>query len=222
MNSRTPAKILIVDDHPLVRDSMRQLLEGEPDFEVCGEAGGVREAMRMVKKASPDLATIDMSLADGSGLTLIKRIRSVAPEVRILVVSMHDDSAFTERAMRAGAMGYLNKQEASGNVTRALRQLLAGEVYLGRKTLDHLAQQGSIGTVEKWNKPSATALTNREFEVFELLGRGFSTIQIADKLNVSRKTVETHRVHIKDKLNVQSANELIMRAVQWVLEEAKA
>jgi len=218
MHARKPATILIVDDHPLVRAGLRQLVSDEPDLEVCGETANILDAVRMVKETPPDLAIVDISLSDGSGLDLIKRIHAVAPGVRILVASMYDESIYAERAMRAGAMGYLNKQEVAGNVTKALRRILEGKLYLSKKMTDRLVLQGISGTIKKSGGSLISSLSDREVQVFECIGLGLSTAQIATRLSLSIKTIETHRAHIKKKLNLQSANELTMRAVQWALE----
>lgn len=218
MHTDKPAKVLIVDDHPLVRAGLRQLVMDESDFEVCGEASGAREAMQIVRKYRPHLAIIDMSLSDGSGLTLIRRMLSVAADVRILVVSMHDDSVFAERALQAGAMGYLNKQEAAGKVITALRRVRERKMYLRQGVMDRLVRQSTANKAENRPVSPIERLSDREVEVFEFLGRGFGTAQIAEKLNLSVKTIESYRTQIKRKLKFNSANELIVRAAQWILE----
>lgn len=218
MPTQKSTTILIVDDHPLVRAGLRQLIADEADLRVCGEADGMSEAMRILKKLTPDVAIVDLSLANGSGLDLIKRIYAVAPSVRILVSSMYDESIFAERALRAGAMGYVNKQQASENVIKAIRQLLSGKLYLSARMTDRLIHQGITGVKRKSGDLNLAKLSDREVEVFDLIGRGFSTNQIAAKLSLSIKTIETHRAHIKKKLNLRSPNELTVRAVQWSLE----
>lgn len=218
MQPRNPVQILIVDDHPLVRAGLHQLITDEPDFVVCGETGNVWEAVRMVKQSPPDLAIVDISLSDGSGLDLIKRIRTVAPSVRILVASMHDESVFAERAMRAGAMGYVNKQEVAENVIKAARRILGGKLYLSPRMTDQVLLKSITGGQQYQVGSSLDLLSDREMEVFDLIGRGLGTSQIAAKLSLSIKTIETHRAHIKKKLHLHSANELTMRAVQWALE----
>lgn len=218
MQPPKPVQVLIVDDHPLVRAGLRQLVMDEPDLEVCGETANMHDAIQLVKEDPPDLAIVDIALSDGSGLELIKRIHAVAPAVRILVASMYDESVFAERAMRAGAMGYLNKQEAAENVIKAARRILGGKVYLSPQMTDHMVLQGISGTPHKPDGSPISCLSDREVEVFSLIGRGLGTAQIAARLRLSVKTIETHRAHIKKKLNLQSANELTMRAVQWALE----
>ena len=218
MKRRKPIHVLIVDDHPLVRAGLRQLITDEPDFEVYGETGSVWEAVRMVKQSPPDLAIVDISLADGSGLDLIKRIRAAAPSVRILVASMHDESVFAERAVRAGAMGYVNKQEVAENVIKAVRRILEGKLYLSPRMTDQVLLKSITGGQQNEEGSSLNRLSDREMEVFDLIGRGLGTSQIAARLSLSIKTIETHRAHIKKKLHLQSANELTMRAVQWALE----
>ena len=219
MHARQPVRILIVDDHPVVRAGLRQLITDEPDFKVCGEAANMHEAVRMVKETTPDLTIVDLSLPDGSGLGLIRRMHTLAPAVRVLVASMHDESVYAERALRAGAMGYINKQEAAENVINAIRRILAGKLYLSPQMTDQLVMQRIAGTAQNPDNSPLSSLSDREVEVFELIGHGLSTAQIAKKLSLSVKTIETHRAHIKKKLNLQSANELTIRAVQWALEE---
>ncbi len=218
MQPRKPIQILIVDDHPLVRAGLRQLVADEPDFVVSGETENMGKAVQMVKEVAPDVAIVDISLADGSGLDLIKRIHAVAPAVRILVASMHDESMFAERAIRAGAMGYLNKQEAAKNVIKAIHKILEGKLYLSPRMTDHLVLKSIGGGAQDREANYLDKLSDREMEVFDLIGRGLSTSQIAARLKLSIKTIETHRAHIKKKLHLQSANELTMRAVQWALE----
>lgn len=219
MNKRQ-AKILIVDDHPLVRAGFHQLIAEEPDLSVCGEASNQREALQIVKKTVPDVTIIDISLRSGSGLDLIKRLHAKDPAIRILVASMYEDSIFAERALKAGASGYINKREAPSNILNAVRQVLKGEVYLSPKMTEHM-QVRNNDHAEAPPQPAeysvVNKLTDREVEVFDLIGRGLSTNQIADKLHLSVKTIETHRAHIKEKLNIHSNNLLVLRAMQWTL-----
>jgi DNA-binding NarL/FixJ family response regulator len=209
-------KIMIVDDHPLVRSGFRQLIESETDLNVCCEAATMNEALQLINHCLPDLAIIDLSLPDGNGLELIKRINTQYPNITILVSSMHDEDLFAERALRAGAKGYINKQEAGEQVIVAARQVLSGKIYLSTPMAERLL-------LEQNGKPQASVLSpvehlsNRELEIFEFIGHGMTTGEIANKLHLSVKTIETHRANIKAKLGLSSAGELTRSAVQWTL-----
>ncbi|MCO6414131.1 MAG: response regulator transcription factor [Thiogranum sp.] len=218
MTAKTAATVLIVDDHPLVRAGLRQLIADEPDLVVCGEAASVQEAIKLLDSCTPAVAIVDISLADGSGLELIRRMHARAPGIRILVASMHDESLFAERALRAGATGYINKQEAAAKVIEALRQVLRGKIYLSQKMTEVLLRNAT-GVRERQTTSSIESLSNRELEVFELIGRGLSTCKIAEKLHLSIKTIETHRANIKKKLGLGNGNELALKAMQWTLEQ---
>ena len=210
------AKILIVDDHPLVRTGLAQLIGDCPDLEVSGEAGDMAEALKRIDAQQPDLAIIDLSLAGGSGLDLIEHIKSRDKNILMLVASMHDETLYAERVLAAGARGYINKQEAQERIIHAIRQVLAGKVYLSQHMTDRLLS----GMVDaNGEKRDIAALSNRELQVFELIGRGVSTSQMAEQLNLSTKTIETHQAHIKKKLGLGSAHELTQRAIRWVMEQ---
>jgi len=209
-------RILIVDDHPLVRTGFAQLIGDCPDLEVCGEAGDMAEALGQIDATSPDLAIIDLSLAGGSGLDLIERIRSRNKDLLMLVASMHDEMLYAERVLAAGARGYINKQEAQDSIIRAIRQVLSGKVYLSQQMTDRLLS----GMVDSnGEKRDIDSLSNRELQVFELIGEGVSSSQIAEQLNLSIKTIETHQAHIKKKLGLGSAHELNQRAIRWVMDQ---
>jgi len=209
-------RILIVDDHPLVRTGFAQLIGDCPDLEVCGEAADMAEALRQIDSAHPDLAIIDLSLAGGSGLDLIEHIKSRDNNILMLVASMHDETLYAERVLAAGARGFINKQEAQDSIIRAIRQVLSGKVYLSQKMTDRLLS----GMVDANNETrDIDSLSNRELQVFELIGEGVSTSQIADQLNLSIKTIETHQAHIKKKLGLGSAHELNQRAIRWVMDQ---
>jgi len=210
-------RILIVDDHPLVRSGFVQLISDEPDLEVCGEAADEAQALQLVAAAAPDLVIIDLSLAGGSGINLIERIKAHYSEVCMLVVSMHDESLFAERVLTAGALGYLNKQEAPSNIIRAIRRVLEGRVYLSDKLTERLLDS-LTGMAKAPGQSPMQRLSNRELEVFELIGRGMTTGKIADHLQLSTKTIETHRENIKKKLGLASGQELTRRAMHWLLE----
>jgi len=214
-----PARILIVDDHELVRHGLAQLLSDEPDLETCGEAEDVDGAIKQVEETNPDLVVVDISLKNGNGLELIKRIKTNHPNVKTLVSSMHDESLFAERVLHAGAMGFINKQQAMETVIDAIRQVLAGHVYLSPDMTDRLVH----GIVDGQGKPGTSPvnrLSDRELQVFEMIGQGLSTREVANQLHLSIKTIETHREHIKDKMSLKNAAELSRHAVQWVLENA--
>lgn len=210
------SRILIVDDHPLVRTGFAQLIGDAHDLEVCGEAGNMADGLELATSLKPDLAIIDLSLAGGSGLDLIEHIKARDSEILMLVASMHDEALYAERVLAAGARGYVNKQEAQDKIIQAIRQVLAGKVYLSEKMTERMI----AGMVDsKSEKRDIDALSNRELQVFEMIGQGISTSKMADHLNLSVKTIETHQAHIKKKLGLSSAHELTHRAVRWVLEQ---
>ena len=209
-------RILIVDDHPLVRTGFAQLIGDCPDLEVCGEAADMAEALRLINSDCPDLAIIDLSLAGGSGLDLIERIKSRNQDVLMLVASMHDETLYAERVLAAGARGYINKQEAQENIIRAIRQVLAGKVYLSEAMTERMLN-GLVDVRDE--KRDIERLSNRELQVFELIGQGVPVSQIASQLNLSIKTIETHQAHIKKKLGLGSAHELNQRAIRWVMDQ---
>ncbi len=211
-------RILIVDDHPLVRSGLAQLIGDCADLEVCGEAGNMTEALTQIESTQPDLAIIDLSLAGGSGLDLIERIRSRHKDLLMLVASMHDETLYAERVLAAGARGYINKQEAQDRIIQAIRQVLDGKVYLSQQMTERLLN----GMVESGSeKRDINSLSNRELQVFELIGQGVSTKKIAKRLNLSIKTIETHQAHIKKKLGLDSAHELTQRTIRWVMDESR-
>jgi DNA-binding NarL/FixJ family response regulator len=212
-----PARILIVDDHPLVRSGFQQLIAGEPDLSVCCEAGSVSEALDQMVAHNPDLAIVDVSLPDGNGLELVRRLRARRPDIRVLVASMHDEDLLAERALRAGAMGYINKQEAADQVIGAIRQILKGNMYASERITERLLR-GVAGHAKGAQQTPVECLSNRELEVFDLIGRGLSTGDIAERLHLSVKTIETYRANIKKKLHLKSAAELSRTAIQWSLE----
>ena len=214
----TQSRILLVDDHPLVRTGLRSLIEEEPDLTVCAEAGSLRDASAAARDASPELAIIDISLEDGSGIELIKRLKAQAPELKMLVASVHDEALFAERAINAGAQGYVNKHQNIEQILAAIRTVLAGRVYLSdtmvERVISGFAKKKEAGT------SSVADLSDRELEVFGLIGQGLSTSQIAERLHLSVKTVETHRDKIKRKLQLTSGPDLVRHAVQWHFEQA--
>lgn len=210
-------RVLIVDDHPLVRAGFVQLISDEPDLEVCGEASNESDALSIVAETLPDLVIVDLSLAGGSGINLIERIRAHHGGVSMLVASMHDESLFAERVLAAGALGYINKQEAPSRIIQAIRRVLEGKVYVSDKLTERLLD-GLAGGPGAAGLTPMQRLSNRELEVFELIGRGMTTGKIADHLKLSTKTIETHRENIKKKLGLVSGQELTRRAMHWLME----
>ena len=220
--TRTPGqvKILIVDDHAVVRYGCAQLISAEPDLELVGEAGGVQEGLAMIAEHQPDLVIVDISLKDGSGIELIRQVKAQHTNVKMLVWSMHDEFLFAERALRAGAMGYICKEEAINTVIDAIRQIQRGKVFLSDRISDRLLVH-MAGNDPDSGRTSIDQLSNRELEVFELIGRGNTRSQIAQSLHLSVKTIESHQENIKRKLFLASNQELFRRAVAWVLEKEK-
>ena len=210
------ANIMVVDDHPIVRSGFRQLIQAEPSMNVCCEAASIKETLLLLKSCTPDLAVIDLSLPDGNGLDLIKRILARQPNILILVSSMHDEELYMERSLYAGAKGYINKQEAGEQVVNAIKQILKGEFYISPMMLAYSVSEKTDHLKNAESMPF-TQLSNRELEVFELIGKGIATGKIADMLSLSVKTIESHRANIKAKLNLQSASELTHCAIQWTL-----
>jgi DNA-binding NarL/FixJ family response regulator len=214
------ARIMIVDDHPLVRTGFSQLIGDTPDLEVCGEAGDMASALQLLDSITPDLAIVDLSLSGGSlsggsGLDLIEHIRARNNKILILVASMHDESLYAERVLAVGAHGYINKQEAQEKIILAIRLVLSGKVYLSEKMTERMLNKLVSGTDDKHGIQS---LSNRELQVFEMIGQGIAPGKMAKQLNLSVKTIETHQAHIKKKLGLTSAHKLTHRAIRWVLE----
>jgi DNA-binding NarL/FixJ family response regulator len=209
---RSPTRILIVDDHPIVRLGIRQMLAAERDLEVCGEAESAEAARELITNARPDLAIVDLSLAQGTGLDLIRSLRESVPALPVLVLSMHDEALFAERVLRAGARGYIMKREAITGLVGAIRQVLSGRIYVSEGIAQAVLER--LGHEAATDNPLAS-LTDRELEVFDLIGRGQSTGAIAEQLGVSTKTIETYRSNIKTKLNLKDATDLVRFAATW-------
>ena len=209
-------KVLIVDDHPIVRHGFGELVARQPDLQMWGEAASAAEALKQMEADRPDVAVIDISLDGESGIELIEQIKALYPEVKMLVSSMHDEKTFAGRALRAGALGYINKRESIRKVIDAVRQVLKGEIYLSPQMATHLLHRAAIG--EPLDHEPTETLSNRELEVFEMIGQGMNTQQIARKLGLSPRTIETHRKNIKTKLNLQNSAQLSRCAFQWVQE----
>jgi len=212
------SRVFVVDDHPIVRQGLALLVNREPDLTVCGEAEDAMTAMQSVIASKPDILVLDISLHGPDGLELLKNIRIRHPGLPVLVLSMHDETIYAERALRAGARGYIMKQEATDKVLVALRRILSNEIYVSERIADRMLQH-YIGS-RAAGKPSSIAdLSDRELEVFRLIGEGHSTRQIAQELHISVKTVESYQSHIKDKLSLRSARELVQHAIQWAISE---
>ena len=208
-------RILIVDDHPIVRQGLAELVNHEDDFAVCGQAEDYHEALRAIGQLNPNMAVVDISLKETSGLELIKDIHSQHPDLPVLALSMHDETLYAERALRAGAMGYIMKQEATENVIAAIRKILGGEIYVSDRMASRMVRKLVAGQTVT-NASSVDCLSDRELEVFRLIGKGHGTRQISERLCLSVKTIETYRAHIKDKLNLADAAELLQYAIQSV------
>jgi DNA-binding NarL/FixJ family response regulator len=209
-------RVLLVDDHPLVRRGLAEVISREPDLETCGEAGDVQEALLEVERTHPDVVVVDLTLKTGHGIELIETLKGRDPRLKMLVSSMHDEMLFAERVLRAGAMGYVSKQEPPDTLLRAVRQVLRGDVYLSPRMTSRMLHRVATGNAAQ--EDPVHGLSNRELEVYEMIGQGLTIQQIAVRLHLSPKTVETHREKVKQKLNLKSSAELNRRAVQWVLE----
>ena len=216
--ARRIIRVLIVDDHPVVRQGLVGMINQEQDLEVCGEVEGAREALAAIKASPPDLAVVDLTLKDISGLELIKQMRVSYAHVPVLVLSMHDEKLYAERALNAGARGFIMKQEGAEKLVGAIRTVMRGEVYLSEVMASRLLGKFVGGRSPAEDSP-LQKLSDRELEVFELIGRGEGTRQVSERLCISVKTVESHREHIKLKLNLKNATELVQRATQWVISE---
>lgn len=209
------ARVLIVEDHPIFRDGLVQLISRQRDLIVCAEAADAKQALAAAEAEPPDVILLDLMLQGTGGLELLKQLRALLPKVPILVLTMNDETLYAERALRAGASGYLMKQEASSTVITAIRAVLAGEIYVSRAIEVTLMRKG-LAAPEVTPFKGAGRLSDRELQVFELIGAGVPTREIATRLGVSVKTIETHRENIKRKLGLASGVELVGRAQQWV------
>lgn len=218
--TRLPTQILIVDDHPVVRRGLVELIKQHPDLAVCGEYDGVAEALNFIRQNKPDLVLVDISLREGHGLDLIKDLNAGKDPPRMLVMSMYEEASYAERALRAGAHGYVPKSDAAESVIDAIRHVMRGEVYLNK----HMANLLLRGIVSSSGRPGGRpeeTLTDRELQVFEMLGQGLRSREIANRLSLSVKTIDTYREHIKAKLGLASANELMLRAVLWTQDRER-
>ena len=211
-------KVFIVDDHPIVRQGIARLINYEDDLMVCGEAGNAKDGLKEIERIKPDMVIVDISLKGKSGLELIKDIKMRLQAMPVLVVSMHDESLYAERALRAGAKGYIMKHVSPDKVLNAIRQVLDGKLFVSEGMRERMLQKYVYGSTRK-NVFSVEQLSDRELEVFRLIGHGRGTRQIAKDLDLSVKTVETYREHIKDKLNLENSSELLQYAIQWIQSE---
>lgn len=207
-------RVVIVDDHPLVRERLTEVIQSEPGFIICGEAEDRIEALEVISTTRPDIAIVDLTLKNSNGIDLIKDIRARGPDLKVLVVSMHDETLHAERAIRAGARGYITKQEATRKILQALDTVRRGEVYLSDKVAMSIARQAT-GHPRARPGLRIDRLSDREFQVFELIGKGCSTRDIAAKLHLDIRTIETYRARIKEKLGLNNANELLQHAIHW-------
>jgi DNA-binding NarL/FixJ family response regulator len=215
------SRVFVVDDHPIVRQGLALLINRESDLAVCGEAEDAQSAIQTLATAKPDIMVVDISLNGPDGLDLLKDVRMRFPELPVLILSMHDESIYAERALRAGAQGYIMKQEATEKVLVALRRILGHEIYVSERIANRMLQR-YIGSPAADRPSSVADLTDRELEVFRLIGEGHSTRQIAEELHISVKTVESYQAHIKEKLSLRSARELVQHAIQWNISEKSA
>lgn len=221
VNRKPKTRVLLVDDHPILRRGLGQLINQEADMTVCGEAEDAPKAFDAVAELNPDVVVVDVSLKGSNGIELLKNLKSRYPNLPVLVLSMHDETLYAERAIRAGGLGYIMKDEAFEQVLLAIRQVLKGEIFLSDKMKGRMLQQVAFGRGKKVGSPIET-LTDRELEVFRLIGQGHGTRQIAEELHLSVRTVEAYREYIKEKLNLKNATELVQHAFHWVHHQEAA
>ena len=213
-------KIILVDDHPVLRKGLVRLIDAKDEFVVCGEASSAADAMELIRELKPDLVIVDIGLPGTSGIELTKTIRSEFPKLPVLILSMHEEALYATRALRAGAMGYVVKQDAIDNIASALREALSGKQYLSPVIASQLHYNGGPEAQTALTEDPVSLLTDREFEIFELIGKGHEVREISEALGVSPKTVETHRTNIKEKLKLKNARQVARLAVQWLGQRA--
>jgi DNA-binding NarL/FixJ family response regulator len=211
-------RVLVIDDHPIVREGLAQMINREPDLMVCGDAANMQRALQLIEALRPDILIVDVSLEGPDGLDLLKHIRTQDPSLPVLILSMHDESIYAERALRAGANGYIMKQEATERVLDALRRILNHEIYVSSRIASKMLQRfvGAPGADKKHS--SVDDLSDRELEVLRLIGAGHGTRQIAEELHLSVKTVETYQAHLKEKLALRNSRELVQYATRWTMD----
>ncbi len=210
--------VFIVDDHPILREGLALLINREPDLAVCGDAEEAHSALALIEAMRPDVAVVDISLNGPDGLDLLKTIRTRDPNLPVLILSMLDELLYAERALRAGASGYIMKQEATEMVLVAIRRILDGQIYLSDRMADKMLHR-LVGDAPPREQSPIADLTDRELEVFRLIGSGHGTRQISEELHISVKTVESYQAHIKEKLMLKNSRELVQRAIQWTMRE---
>ncbi|HRH95287.1 MAG TPA: response regulator transcription factor [Prosthecobacter sp.] len=212
-------RVVLIDDHPIMRHGLAQLIRAEDGLDVVGEAGSAREGLEVVRKLKPDLAVIDLTLPDKNGLELVKDIRAALPTTQCLVLSMHDETLYGERSLRAGARGYVMKEEAADQLVTAIHKVLAGGLYVSETLNVRMLEQ--VSGASRAKATGMDSLTDRELEILTLVGKGVATKNIASQLSISARTVEAHRAHIKEKLGITDGAALVRYAVQWVESRAK-
>jgi DNA-binding NarL/FixJ family response regulator len=215
--SKPAARVLIVDDHPAIREALAIRIAAQLDLEVCGEAADANEALRLAAATDPDVAVIDIGLKAGNGIDLIKRLKAQNDRFRAIIWSMYSEDLYAERALRAGAMGYINKEQATGKIIEAIRQVLGGKVYLSAAMTEKLLKRAVSPAGQVPGRSPIDSLSDRELDVFRLIGEGRKTQEIADQLHLSIKTVETYRDRIREKLDLKDGSELARYAFQWTL-----
>lgn len=210
-------RIVIIDDHPAIRDGLATRISLEDDLEVCGGASDVNDGLELIGETQPDLAIVDISLKTGNGIDLIKQAKEKYPDVKMLVWSMYDESLYAERVLRAGAMGYINKENVTDTIIQAIRTILSGQVFLS-EDMSAKVLQGMVTGKRQADQSPVETLSDRELETFQLMGQGLNTIDIAKRMHVSPKTVETYRTRIKEKIQVKDMAELMREATRWFFE----
>ena len=218
-SEKSVKRLVLIDDHPIMRHGLAQLIRAEDGFDVVGEAGSAREGLEVVGKLKPDLAVIDLTLPDKNGLELVKDIRALHPTTHCLVLSMHDETLYGERALRAGARGYVMKEEAADNLVTAIHKVISGGLYISESLNARMLEQ--VTGASRSKATGMDALTDRELEILALIGKGVATKIIAAQLSISARTVEAHRAHIKEKLGMTDGSALVRYAVQWVESQTK-
>ena len=219
-NLRAKFRVLLVDDHPITREGIATLINQEPNLTVCGEADSAPKALELISQLEPDLAVVDISLKTMSGIELMKNVKAVMPDLPVLIMSMHDEGLYAERALRAGARGYIMKNEASDKIRSAIHSVLKGELYLSDRMKEKMLHRMVSSKKTDEVVLPVELLSDREMEVFQLIGNGFSTKQIASKLNLSVKTIDSYREHLKMKLPLEHGSDLVHYAIQWVKSES--
>lgn len=213
-HNQPKTRVIIVEDHPLFRERLALLINKEPDMEVCGESDNIQRAMELIQAIRPDAAILDITLKGSSGLELLKDLKAQSIALPVLVLSMHDESLYAERAIRAGAMGYITKDEAAEKVMQAIRKVVGGDIYLSDQMTARILKNLKDGG-GGLNRPLLDRITDRELEVFQLIGKGKTTREIAETLNLGLTTIDTYRARLKEKLNLKNATELMCEAAKW-------